>query len=80
MKHYYKQCKNIKEVNKYLAKSGIEGFEFDEDIELTSEFDYDGWQNSDNTYGVSVLVTTSYEVFATKYTDKDIAKLEKEIA
>lgn len=78
MKKYYKACKNIKEVNSYLYKIGCGAFEFDEDIVLDAEFDYDGWQNSEETEGVSVQVTTIFEVFVTKYTRKDLEKLENE--
>lgn len=78
MKHYYKACKNIKEVNAYLAKIGCGAFQFDEDCELDSEFDYDGWQNADETEGVSVQVSTNFETSVYKYTKKDLQKLDNE--
>lgn len=80
MKKYYKACKNIEQVNKYLRKIGCEAFEFDYDAfeVYTEEFDYDGWQNEEETEGISVKITPSYEVFVTKYTRKDLEKIEKE--
>lgn len=78
MKMYYKACKNTKEVNSYLNKIGCDGFEFDEDYTFDTEFDYDGWQNTEETEGVSLQVTTSYEVYVTKYTKNDIERLERE--
>ena len=77
MKSYYKACKSMRQVNTFLNKIGLDAFEFDEYFPIDTEFDYDGWQNSDNTEGVSLCVTTSYEVFATKYTRKDLERLEK---
>lgn len=79
MKKYYKECKSTKQVNAYLRKIGLSCFEFDEDWTFDTEFDYDGWQNDKETEGVSVCVTTGYEVFVTKYTDKDIERLKKEL-
>ena len=79
MKSYYKECKNTKQVNAYLSKIGAEGFEFDEDYAFPVEFDYDGWQNDDCTVGISVKVTPAYEVFVTKYTAKDIEKMERDL-
>ena len=77
MKSYYKACKDIKAVNAYLKKIGCGAFEFDEDLILDAEFDYDGWQNDEETEGVSVQVTTSYEVYVTKYTNKDLEVSEE---
>lgn len=78
MKSYYKACKNTKEVNAYLKKIGCGAFQFDEDYTFDAEFDYDGWQNAEETEGVSVQVTTSYEVYVTKYTKKDLERLENQ--
>ena len=78
MKKYYKACKNTKEVNKYLEKIGCGAFQFDEDYKFDSEFDYDGWQNAEETEGVSVQVTKSYEVYVTKYTKKDLERIENQ--
>lgn len=78
MRQYYKACKNTKEVNKYLEKIGCGAFQFDEDYSFDAEFDYDGWQNSEETEGVSVQVTTSCEVSVTKYTNRDLELMEKE--
>lgn len=79
MRQYYKACKNTKAVNKYLDQIGCGAFQFDEDYTFDTEFDYDGWQNGEETEGVSVQVTTSYEVYVTKYTKKDFERMEKEI-
>lgn len=78
MKSYYKACKTTKEVNAYLNKIGCGAFQFDEDYSFDAEFDYDGWQNAEETEGVSVQVTTSYEVYVTKYTKKDLERLENQ--
>lgn len=87
MKNYYKNLKNIKAVNKYLEKINAEGFSLDENLfenGLEFEFDYDGWQNEEKTEGISVQITPlfdgSIDVVVTKYTDRDIEKMEKEIA
>ncbi len=87
MKNYYKNLKNIKAVNKYLEKINVEGFDLDEYLfqnGLDFELDYDGWQNEEKTEGISVQITPLYDgsidVVVTKYTDRDIEKMEKEIA
>lgn len=87
MKNYYKNLKNIKAVNKYLEKINAEWFSIDENLfenGLEFEFDYDGWQNEEKTEVISVQITPlfdgSIDVVVTKYTDRDIEKMEKEIA
>jgi hypothetical protein len=72
MKHLYKQCKNTKEVNAYLIRVGLEGFEFDKEYTFPEEFDFDGWVDETETKGISLQVTTEYEVFICKYTPKDL--------
>lgn len=81
MKHLYKECRNVKEVNRYLKSIGLEEFSFDVDYDFLEEFDFDSDQHDldrDGT-GVSVKVTTEYEVFVTKYTQKDIDELNAEL-
>jgi hypothetical protein len=76
MKHYFKECKNTKQVNSFLKRIGLGDFEFDIDYDFPEEFDFDSWINTDETKGVSIQVTRGYEVFVTKYSRKDIEELE----
>lgn len=78
MKGYYKDCKNTKQVNTFLKKVTGE-YWFDECYNFPVEFDYDCWQNEEETKGISVQVSTNYEVYVTKYTKKDIDEQENEI-
>lgn len=79
MTNYSKQCKNTKQVNSFLKSIKLEDFAFDADYNFQVEFDFDSWVNAEETKGLSLCVTTSLEVFVTKYTKKDIEKLEKEL-
>ena len=76
MKGYYKQCKNTKEVNSFLKKCNLDGWEFDKTYNFPEEFDFDSWINEEQTKGLSLQVSTNYEVFISKYTKKDIEKME----
>lgn len=79
MKAFYKNCSNIKQVNSYLKKIGLGSFAFDQELFDfdNCDFDFDGWINAEETMGVSVQVTMGYEVFCTKYSKKDIDRLNK---
>jgi hypothetical protein len=77
MKHLHKQCQNINQVNKYLESVALSDFALDP--EFTGEFDHDGWVDGKEQNGVSINVTKSFEVFVVKYTEKDLAELEKEL-
>jgi hypothetical protein len=76
MKHLYKQCKSIKQVNAYLTSIGLSDFTLDPD---TFTSDFDGWKNSTESKGVSINVTTAFEVFIVKYSKDDITRLEEEL-
>lgn len=76
MKTYFKQCKNTKQANSFLKRIGLGDFEFDADYNFPEEFDFDSWINASETKGVSIQIHTDYEVFVTKYTNKDIAMME----
>jgi hypothetical protein len=89
MKHYVKECKTLKQVDAYLKKIGLECFaEFESYFApVWYDFDYDGWQTFDENdaplTGVSVQVEKwpdgDFVVSCSKYTAKDIDKLEKEL-
>lgn len=74
---YQKDCKNLKEVNSFLRKCNLHGWEIEN--EQNQEFDFDSWINEEETKGLSLQVTLNYQVFITKYTKKDIEQLEKEL-
>ena len=75
MKDYQKDCKNLNQVNSFLKSIRLEDFVIDT---FTCEFDFDGWTNDKETKGVSVNVTTNFEVYVTKYTKKDVENFEEE--
>jgi hypothetical protein len=79
MKNYSKQCKNTKQVNSFLKSIKLEDFAFDPDYDFPEEFDFDTTEYDENDRGVSVQVSKNYFVSVTKYTKKDIEKLEKEL-
>jgi hypothetical protein len=83
MKHYYKEVKTTKQVNIYLKKINLEGWEFDVDYNFPEEFDFDGWIDADETNGLSIQVEKTngtIEIRVTKYTKQDIEKMEAEIS
>jgi hypothetical protein len=87
VKQYYKECKTIKGINKYLATIGLHGWGIDEDglnVYAGGKVDYydcDTWIDNEQTKGALTSfykTANGYEVFASKYTAKDIEEYEKE--
>ena len=76
IKKYYKQWKDLNQVNNYLTKIGLKDFALDS---LVEEYDFDSWVDSSEVMGVSVQVDMNFEVFVSKYTLRDLRKLEKEL-
>jgi len=75
MRQLHKQCKTTKGVNAYLRKIGLADFEFDEEYNFPVEYDFDGWLDEKEIKGVSIQVTSKYEVSILKYSRKDLDKL-----
>lgn len=78
MKHLTKQCKSIEQANKYLSSIGLDGLGCDPEF-FYGDHDVDCWLDSSETKGASVWITKTFEVLVTKYTKRDIEKLEKEL-
>ena len=81
MKQYYKECKDLKQVNSFLKKVGLVDFEVDVDPLYAfnggnNDFEFDSWTNDKETKGLSLLITIGCEVFISKYTRKDIEKID----
>ena len=85
MRHYYKQCKNLKEVDKYIKSLHIEGTEDWDFTDAKSifyggkEYDEDMWMDAAKTKGVSVQITTDFQVSVNTYTNKDHERWERDL-
>jgi hypothetical protein len=88
MKEYYKECKSAKQAHNFLKRLGLEGWSPFTPFEgefipewntLTEEYQLDCWNNLTETRGADVTVYPDFTVSVTKYTCKDIERIEAEL-